>query len=397
MKNFQKFRQNLSESELVQENGVTLPPNILILRRQTVRQFAGHTLVALYYNDKLDQYFSIPFGGAEDSIITPSAMKEETEQLDELNTPTLGSYLSKSVDQLRTHSAPFKRYKGVSRATSKLNLRTGNPDPQKSQVAKDALNHLEEGLTGPTRIQLQKHFDSAIGTDREKLNSVEKTHGVSDVRMNSQKQIISWKNATQSSWDKKHGDVAKHMEEETLLEVNLSDKDHEVIKAFMNKKPHSSKKLSTDGKKLDGNWMGGSGIAHHSEHGLHLNELGSKSAQQVHRAIKKHNSYDSHSDVPHYKNIIHEAKDFAQFKEEVTEVIEENVIEHLRSIKEFHTRKAIKHGDGKQTTVDPTTAHALLTVHDALSDENKKKFAEHLGKSKHHFNKMLDFTWKSVK
>jgi hypothetical protein len=57
----------------------------------------------------------------------------------------------------------------------------------------------------------------------------------------------------------------------------------------------------------------------------------------------------------------------------------------------------IKHGDGKQTTVDPTTAHALLTVHDALSDENKKKFAEHLGKSKHHFNKMLDFTWKSVK
>lgn len=389
MKNFQKFRQNLSESELVQESGVALPPNILILRRQTVRQFAGHTLVALYYNDKLDQYFSIPFGGAEDSIITPSAMKEETEQLDELNTSTLGSYLSKSVDQLRTHSAPFKRYKGVSRATSKLNLRTGNPDPQKSQAAKDALNHLEEGLTGPTRMQLQKHFDSAIGTDREKLNSVEKTHGVSDVRMNSQKQIISWKNATQSSWDKKHGDVAKHMEEETLLEVNLSDKDHEVIKAFMNKKPHSSKKLSTDGKKLDGNWMGGSGIAHHSEHGLHLNELGSKSAQQVHRAIKKHNSLDSHSDVPHYKNIIHE--------EQVTEVIEENVIEHLRSIKEFHTRKAIKHGDGKQTTVDPTTAHALLTVHDALSDENKKKFAEHLGKSKHHFNKMLDFTWKSVK
>lgn len=316
MKNFHKLRQNLTESELVQESGVALPPNILILRRQTVRQFAGHTLVALYYNDKLDQYFSVPFGGEESSIITPSVMKEE-EQLDELNTSTLGTYVSKSATQLRDGSAPFKRYKGVARATHKLFLRTGNPDPKKAQAAKDAIN----------------------------------------------------------------------MDEETLLEVNLSDKDHEVIKAFMNKKPHSSKKLSTDGKKLDGNWMGGSGIAHHSEHGLHLNELGSKSAQQVHRAIKKHNSFDSHSDVPHYKNIIHEE----------VEVIEEDVIEHLRSIKEFHTRKAIKHGDGKQTTVDPTTAHALLTVHDALSDENKKKFAEHLGKSKHHFNKMLDFTWKSVK
>lgn len=319
MKNFQKFRQNLTESELVQENGVALPPNILILRRQSIRQFPGHTLVALYYNDKLDQYFSVPFGGEDASIITPSIMKEE-EQLDELHTATLGSYLSKSSSQLGKPNTPFKRYKGVSRSISKLNARTGNPDPKKSQAAKDALN-MDEGYV-----------------------------------------------------------------EEILLEVTLSDKDHEVIKAFMNKKPHSSKKLSTDGKKLDGNWMGGSGIAHHSEHGLHLNELGSKSAQQVHRAIKKHNSYESHSDVPHYKNIIHES----------VEVIEEDVIEHLRSVKEFHTRKAIKHADGKSTTVDPTTAHALLTVHDALSDDNKKKFADHLTKSKHHFNKMLDFTWKSV-
>ena len=47
MKDFRKFRQNLTEAELVQENGVALPPNILILRRQTVRQFAGHTLVAI--------------------------------------------------------------------------------------------------------------------------------------------------------------------------------------------------------------------------------------------------------------------------------------------------------------------------------------------------------------
>ncbi len=318
MKDFKKFRQNLTESELVQENGVALPPNILILRRQSIRQFPGHTLVALYYNDKLDQYFSVPFGGInDDAIITPSSMKEDQEQLDELHTSTLGSYISKTREQIKSHSAPFKRYRGFSKAISKLNLRTGNPDLKKSQAAKDALN----------------------------------------------------------------------MDEETLLEVNLSDKDHEVIKAFMNKKPHSSKKLTTDGKKLDGNWFGGSGIAHHSEHGLHLNELGSKSAQQVHRAIRKHNNYDSHSNVPHH-NIVNE---------ESQEVIEENVIEHLRSIKEFHTRKAIKHDDGKQTTVDPTTAHALLTVHDALSDENKKKFAEHLTKSKAHFGRMLDFTWKSVK
>jgi len=262
MKNFKDFRENLNESELVQESGVALPPNILILRRQSIRHFPGQTLVALYYSDKLDQFFSVPFGGDVDSLITPAAMKEE---------------------------------------------------------------------------------------------------------------------------------------QETILEVDLGKKDHEVIKSFLNKKPHpGSKKLSTDGKKLDGNWLGGSGIAHHSDKGVHLNELGSKSANQVHRAIKKHNSYDSHSDVPHH-NLVHEGKSFEQFRIQTEEVLEEDAISHLRSVKEFHTAKSLRHDDGSSTKVDPTTAHALLTVHDSLNDENKKKFSLLLKKSKPHFHKMLDFTWKSVK
>lgn len=90
-------------------------------------------------------------------------------------------------------------------------------------------------------------------------------------------------------------------EAEELNEIRLGITDHRVIKSFMNKKPLESKKLSTDGKSLRGNWIGGSGIAHHSEKGIHLNDTGSKSGQQIHHAIKKHNSYDSHSDVPHYE------------------------------------------------------------------------------------------------
>lgn len=332
MKNFKAFRENLTEAEVVQESGVALPPNILILKRQSIRHFPGQTLVALYYNDKLNQFFSIPFGGEDDNIITPTSMKEDQEQLDELHAQTLTSYIDKRGKQVRDSidsgngAAKFTHFKGLGKAATKLSYKAAST--MKMKLANNALSE----------------------------------------------------------------------EQETLLEIDLGKGDHEVIKAFLNKKPHKgSKKLSTDGKRLDGNWLGGSGIAHHSDKGVHLNELGSKSAQQVHRAIKKHNSLDSHSDVPHH-NLIHEGKGFSELRKEQEEVIEEamDAIAHLRSVKEFHTAKALKHNDGTQTKIDPTTAHALLTVHDALHDDNKKKFADHLVKSKGHFHKMLDFAWKSV-
>jgi hypothetical protein len=83
MKEFTELRQELNEGaveEHVNVHHASMPPNILILRRQTVRQFPNHTMVALYYNDKLDQYFSIPYGGptADDSaVVTPVALKED--------------------------------------------------------------------------------------------------------------------------------------------------------------------------------------------------------------------------------------------------------------------------------------------------------------------------------
>ena len=93
----------------------------------------------------------------------------------------------------------------------------------------------------------------------------------------------------------------------SLDEVNLGIGDHKVIKAFLNGTAHSSKKLSTNGKQLDGNWLGGSRIAHHGESDVHLHDLGSKSSLQVHKAIKKHLSYGSSSDVPFHKTHLDEA------------------------------------------------------------------------------------------
>jgi hypothetical protein len=72
-------------------------------------------------------------------------------------------------------------------------------------------------------------------------------------------------------------------------------------------------------------------------------------------------------------------------------------IAQLKKIKDTHSMGTIKHSDGSSSKVDVQTAHAILTVHNALSDDNKKKYANMVSKSKGHFGKAADFAWKSVK
>jgi hypothetical protein len=47
--------------------------------------------------------------------------------------------------------------------------------------------------------------------------------------------------------------------------------------------------------------------------------------------------------------------------------------------------------------VDVQTANAVLNVHKALNDENKKKIADMAHKSKEHFGRVVDFAWKHSK
>lgn len=79
MKEFASFRTHLHEDvEDLSESQTPMPPAVLILRRKSVRQYPGGLMVALYFNDKLNQYFSIPYGDPEvDSAITPTTVKED--------------------------------------------------------------------------------------------------------------------------------------------------------------------------------------------------------------------------------------------------------------------------------------------------------------------------------
>jgi hypothetical protein len=68
---------DITEETILED--VTDLPNILVLKRVTIRHFGNKTKVALYYNQKLDKYFSIPYGDE----VTGVLQAEETEQLEE--------------------------------------------------------------------------------------------------------------------------------------------------------------------------------------------------------------------------------------------------------------------------------------------------------------------------
>jgi len=75
----------------------------------------------------------------------------------------------------------------------------------------------------------------------------------------------------------------------------------------------------------------------------------------------------------------------------------ETAIEQLQKIKDNHQHGVVKHSDGTSSKVDVQTAHAILTVHKNLNDENKKKFADMVGKSNHHLQKAASFSFKQLK
>lgn len=74
--------------------------------------------------------------------------------------------------------------------------------------------------------------------------------------------------------------------------MTLGKKDKAVLEAFSEAKPCAGHKLSTDGIRLDGHWMGGTNIAQWRAVGtghdyIECHDLGSRAAQSVQRALKK--------------------------------------------------------------------------------------------------------------
>lgn len=74
----QDIDQVREETEILEEDSRFDPPALLVLKRKAIRMFSNDTRIALYYNDKLNKYFSIPYSTdtSIDSPIQAEAIEE---------------------------------------------------------------------------------------------------------------------------------------------------------------------------------------------------------------------------------------------------------------------------------------------------------------------------------
>ena len=77
--------------------------------------------------------------------------------------------------------------------------------------------------------------------------------------------------------------------------------------------------------------------------------------------------------------------------------ITETVMDQLHKIVKDKSAQPVKFASGHSRKIDHFTASALTQVHNALNDDNKKKFADLVHKSPEHFMKASDFAFKHAK
>ena len=77
--------------------------------------------------------------------------------------------------------------------------------------------------------------------------------------------------------------------------------------------------------------------------------------------------------------------------------LEEAVMDQLNKIVSNKSAQSVKFGSGHTRKVDHYTASAITQVHNALNDDNKKKFSDMVHKSPEHFMKAADFALKRAK
>jgi hypothetical protein len=107
-------------------------------------------------------------------------------------------------------------------------------------------------------------------------------------------------------------------------------------------------------------------------------------------ALYYNNTLDRFFSVPYGPKI-----DSSVQAEEVE--LQEAVMETLHKIVKSKQHEPVQFADGTKMKVDHFTASAITKVHNALNDDNKKKYADMVHKSKDHFKRASDFAFRHVK
>ena len=397
MKDFSKLRTELNEHVDVSHN--SMPPNILILRRKTVRQFPNHVMVALYYNERLNQYFSIPYGGdADDSVITPVSLKEAQELMED------DEYLSHS-----TSRAGKAAQKSSWMANFEKHVVKTNPAHSGKINWNDAHFHHSQG-TAP-EVAAKKYTDSNP-TPFESHFHREETEQIDELSKDTMLRYV--RSATKNKdFLTAKAEMARGMMKNPKHGDELDKKSHKRTSGILRatEKLEEAEQLNED--IMDRlHYIRTSKIARNIDH-----DNGTKTMnvqpETAHAVLRYHSQLTGNAQKDFEKDVRGSRHTFSGAAYEATtgkkagkvnpahgninEATNANPIDTLRKIRDTHSMTHVSHDDGTKTHVDHVTAHMLLTVHDAINPENQAKFAGALKKSKPMFHKMVDFGWKQVK
>lgn len=351
LKEFTDFRTEISEHVGVPAH--SMPPNILILRRKTIRQFPNNVMVALYYNDKLGQYFSIPYGSVapDDAVITPVALKEgETAPMaiPDFVAP-MGIENDKAPIGLDKNKAPM----GIDKYKAPMSIPTRPKWHYGKQPQVLDLQNLDEAM---------KH---EVGDEVRYRLGAEGHLRVGTVRQIMPEHLVV----------KRDGSHYKVPKDSVVHNSRTGYTREELNEGMFNSTSYARSK-----------WM--------QDFNAHAKKQGNPVLSKRDTDRAKNYFVSGHTPEEAFQKVLAGTQLTGKpLKEELNE----DAISHLQKVKTFGTDKPLYHKDGSQTKVDPTTANALLTVHQALHPDNRKKFADALEHSKPKFHKMLSFAWAQVK
>ena len=162
------FRSYVEESA---PDVTNMPPFVLILKRKAIRYYPNDTRVALYHNQKLDKYFSIPYGTGVDGVI----QAEEVEPVDE------GHQVVATTKQGETFKSGVHPTKEKALAQHYKMAKSGNFKKVDTVKVKEEVEQIEEirrgGFTAGWRDE--KYFGKGVPTnrpmtDKEKVESQKK-------------------------------------------------------------------------------------------------------------------------------------------------------------------------------------------------------------------------------
>ena len=87
---FAQARRAVKEEVIVEAHDQKDPPYLLLLKRKAIRIYPDGTKVALYHNNQLNKYFSVPYGPDVDATIQAEEVELDEAVMDQLHNIVAG-------------------------------------------------------------------------------------------------------------------------------------------------------------------------------------------------------------------------------------------------------------------------------------------------------------------